>query len=246
MSSKSVGKFRIKMFDPHHSLKKPFNMVLLGKKASGKSTLMRDILHNLYKMGYKRVVVFSGTEVNNHFYSAHVPQHYIHYDLDLDVLANIISTQKQVHSAVSELEKKTGKSTNIDTRLVIVLDDVVYQRGILSNDLFRLIYFQGRHINISLIVASQYLMYVPVEHRGNIDFLVLMKETIPKNRIKLYDNFFGCFSDKNTFCYVLDQLTQNYEVCIHDNTKNESSPEKQVKWYKATLDIPPFTFPLVL
>ena len=246
MSAKVVDKFTIRCFEPRKALRKPFNMVVIGKKASGKSTFMRDILHNLYSLGYPRIVVFSGTEINNRFYSAHIPPQYIHYELDLETLANILSVQKQIHSAVVELEARLKKPTGIDTRLVIVLDDIVYQRGILSNDLFRLIFFQGRHYGVSLIVASQYLMYTPIESRPNIDFLVITKETIPKNRAKLYENFFGTFPDKNTFSYVLDRLTQNYEVCIHDSTINASRPDQQVFYYKAKLEIPPFMFRTLL
>lgn len=243
MSTRSVGKYRIQMFDPSRALRdKAFNIVLLGKKASGKSTLMRDILYHLYKSGYPRVVVFSGTESMNHFFSEYVPSQYIHYGLDVEVLTKIVHSQEQVHSAVKDLELKLGRKCGIDTRLCLVLDDIVFQRGVLAHDVFRRVFFQGRHFNISIILASQYLMFVPVEQRANIDYLVCMKENIPKNRVKLWESFFGCFDDKSAFFYVLDQLTQNYEVCILDNTGNESSPENQVKWYKAQLNLPHFKF----
>jgi len=241
-SGRTVGKFKISRFDPDTAFQKPFNMVLLGKKATGKSTLMKDIMYHLYKQGYPRVVVFSGTEQTNHFFSDHVPSVYIHNDLDLEVLSNVIDTQKQVVAAVKSTELKLDKPCGVDTRILIVLDDVVYQRGILANNIFRFIFFQGRHNNISLLLASQYLMYVPVEQRANIDFLVCMKENIPKNRYKLYESFFGCFEDRATFSYVLDQLTQNYEVCILDNTGTDLSPEHCVRWYKAELNVPQFKF----
>lgn len=242
MNTKSVGKYRIQKFDPDCAFGKPFNMVLLGKKATGKSTLMKDVLYHLHKQGFPRVVVFSGTEDSNHFFSNHVNKSYVHNDLDVDTLAGIVSTQKQVVAAVRDVEEKLQRPCGVDTRLVIVFDDVVYHKNILNNNVFRYIFFQGRHQNLSIILASQYLMYVPIEARANIDYLVCTKETIPKNRVKLYESFFGCFPDKHTFSNVLDQLTRNYEVCILDNTGTDLNPEKCVYWYKATLYLPPFMF----
>ena len=242
MAQKSVGKYRIQRFDPDVAFKEPFNMVLLGRKHTGKSCLMRDLLYHLNVQGYPRVVVFSGTEEGNHFFSRHVPNAYVYNQLDVDAISRIVETQKQVVAAVREVEEKTGKPCGIDARVLLVLDDVVYQKGALSNDVFRNIFFQGRHNKISLIIASQYLMYVPIEHRGNIDFLVCMKENIPRNKVKLYESFFGCFENKQVFSYVLDQLTRDYEVCILDNTCTDNDPNNCVRWYKADINLPTFKF----
>ena len=242
MFQKPVGKYSFRRFDPSSAFNKPFNMVLLGRKHTGKSCLMRDILYHLHRQGYPRIVIFSGTEEGNHFFSSHVPSAYVHNHLDIGVIQTIVDTQRQVIASVKEAEEKLGRPTGIDTRVVILLDDVVYQRGVLSNDTFRNIFFQGRHNNISLILAAQYLMYVPVEQRGNIDYLVVLREHIPKNKARLYESFFGCFPDSKTFYYVLDSLTQNYEVCVLDNTGSDTLPEHCVRFYKAQLNLPPFRF----
>lgn len=206
---------------------------------------MKDILYHMYKQGYPRVVVFSGTEEGNHFFSSILPAEYIHNSLDIDKVQQIIDTQKQIVAAVRDTEEKVGGTSGIDTRLLLVMDDIVFQRGALCNDTFRTIFFNGRHLNISLIVAAQYLMLIPIEHRGNIDFLFCLREPIIKNKVKLYESFFGCFPDKDTFSFVLDKLTQNYECCIFDNTKPNLEVDQCVKWYKAQLELPKFKYSTV-
>jgi hypothetical protein len=245
MATRRVGKLVIKKFDPLESLKKPFTMVLLGRRFTGKSTTMKDILYNLNMLNYPRIVVFSGTEESNHFFSSCVPTCYIHHQLNLETLASIIATQRQIVSAVRDVEAKLGRSCNIDTRLVLVFDDCVYQKNVLQNEHFRYIFFQGRHVHISIILSQQYLMYLPVEARGNVDFLICMRENIPKNRVKLYESFFGCFEDKATFFAALDQLTQNYECLILDNTGTTLNPEHMCRWYRATHPLPTFKFKIV-
>jgi len=54
-----------------------FNAVIVGKKGSGKSTVIQDMMYYLSKSNVPRICVFSGTEVANGFYSQHVPPTFI-------------------------------------------------------------------------------------------------------------------------------------------------------------------------
>lgn len=244
MSIKLVGKtkLKIKRFDPFSSFADPFNMVLIGHKHTGKSTLIKDFMFHLFKLKYPRVVVFSGTEESNHFFSSFVPPEYVYYGADIDIITNIISNQRDIVKSVSEAEEKLGSSCNVDVRLLIVLDDVMFNKTLLNHEVFRYIFFNGRHNKISIILSTQYLMWIPSEYRANIDHLVVLRENIPKNRIKLYESFMGCFESKQVFFSALDQLTNNFECMVLDTTQTELTPETMIKWYKAALTLPPFKF----
>lgn len=244
MTTRLVGKAKLKIqkFDPVASFKEPFNMVVLGHKHTGKSTFMKDIIYHLHKCQIPRIVVFSGTEDNNHFYSTCIPREYIYSGISMDVLQEIINSQREIVKTVRGIETKLGRGSGIDTRLVVVLDDCMYNKNLLNNETFRYIFMNGRHSEISIILSSQYLMWIPSEYRSNIDLLVCMRENIPKNRMKLYESFFGCFPDRQTFYTVLDQLTQNYECLILDTTGTELNPEAMIRWYKASHQLPRFVF----
>lgn len=232
----------LKRFDPAVHIKRDFTMVALGQRGTGKSSLMRDLLYHLHIQGYPRTVIFSGTEAANSFFSKFVPREYIHSGLDLDKLSDVWESQKQIVRSCRDAERRSGKSVKIDTRLVIYLDDVMYDRKVSRTKVITEIFLNGRHWNTTLVLSTQYIMLLDIACRSNVDFLFALKESKPKNRIRLYENFFGMFEKKQDFFNVLDQCTQNYECLVLDNTTPNTSIEKSVYWYKACVDIPPFVF----
>lgn len=232
----------LKRFDPSKQLASSFNMVIIGHKATGKSTLMRDLIYRLHCKGYPRIVVFSGTEEGNDFFSRCVPKAYIHNGMDLEKFKNIIDIQRKIVSSCREAEAQLGRSTNIDTRLVIILDDLMYKKAMTRSEIFGELFMNGRHWNISIILSTQYLMLLDIACRANVDYLLVLREMIPKNRQKLYDNFFGIFPKKQDFYNVLDACTKNYEALVLDNTNPNIQIEKCIFWYRAQYDLPPFTF----
>lgn len=233
---------KLRKFDPTSSLKKPFNMVILGHKHTGKSTLMRDMLYRLHNIEYPRVVVFSGTEEGNEFFSKCIPQPYIHGGLDIDKLTAIVNNQRRVIASCRDAESKLGRPTGVDSRLLIVLDDVMYKKNATKTEIFAELFMNGRHWNISIMISCQYVMSLDIACRSNVDILVCLRESVPRNRQKIHDNFFGCFARKQDFYNVLDQCTQNYEALILDNTEPNLEVEKCVMWYKAELSLPDFMF----
>lgn len=231
----------LKKFDPNQ-MSDCFNMVVIGHKGCGKSTLMRDLLYRLHMKGYPRVVVFSGTEEGNSFYSRCVPKAYIHHGLDLEKFKSIIDVQRKIVASCRDAESRLGRPTNIDTRLILVLDDLMYKKTMTRSEIFSELFLNGRHWSISLILSTQYLMSLDIACRSNVDYLFVLREMIPRNRQKLYDNFFGIFPRKQDFYHVLDACTRNYEALVLDNTNPNIQVEKSVFWYRSTLDLPPFMF----
>jgi hypothetical protein len=233
----------LKRFNPLEAFReKCFNMVIIGHKHTGKSTLVRDIAYRVHQLGFPRCVVFSGTEAGNSFYTSFIPSAYVHTGLDMSKLTSIVDAQRQVVANVRDAEKKAGGSVGVDTRLVIILDDIMYKRNATKSELFGELFMNGRHWQITLILTCQYVMLLDIACRSNIDYLMCLREAIPKNRIKLYENFFGCFPRRQDFFTVLDRCTQNYEGLVLDNTHPVLEIEKCVLWYKAEVSLPAFMF----
>lgn len=231
----------LKRFDPAN-MDACFNAVIVGKKNCGKSSIVKDLIYRLHCKGYPRIVVFSGTESGNEFFSKCVPKAYIHNGMDMDTFRHIIDVQRKIVTSCREAEAKLGRSTNIDTRLVIILDDLMYKKTMTKADIFAEVFMNGRHNSLSIILTTQYLMSLDIACRSNVDYLFVLRETIPKNRQKLYDNYFGVFPRKQDFYHVLDACTQNYECLVLNNTIPNMQIEKCVSWYKAQVDLPPFMF----
>lgn len=233
----------IPRFDPKRLCHRPFTMCLIARRHSGKTNLIKDLLYHLHCSGYPRCVVFNGTEEGNEEYGRILPRAYVHGGhFRLEKLQKIVDTQKVIVKACRKTQRECQVDPGVDTRLLVVLDDLMFQKNITRCELFNELFFNGRHWNISLILSSQYVMSLDIGCRSNVDYLVCLQEQIPRNRQKLYDNFFGMFDDKKDFFRVLDWCTRDYSCMILDSTTNSMSIEDSIRWYRAQYPVPAFTF----
>jgi len=228
----SSSSLLVKKFNPTKATTKNCNMLFIGKRNSGKSVLIRDMLYHLNRSKIPRIVVFSGTEDSTGYYGQYVPDAFIFSTLDLDVLEKIVEKQKKLTS-----DKKFGRiPADTDTRLVLLLDDVGFDKKVLKSTTIREVMMNGRHLGITFMLALQYSMDISPDLRTNIDYVFSMRDNIPKNVAKLYENFFGVFETLAQFRTVFEQCTQNYEVLCLDNTNPCAPLGESVQWYKAKLD----------
>ena len=69
-------------------------VVLIGRRDTGKSFLVRDLLY--YHQDIPIGTVISGTEAGNGFFAAHVPKLFIHDEYNTAIIENILKRQKTV------------------------------------------------------------------------------------------------------------------------------------------------------
>lgn len=219
-------------FDIKKSCSGLFNAIVIGKKHTGKSTLIQDLLFFSAKTGIPRVCVFSGTEESNGFYKQYVPGTFIFDDTDVENrLEAIVQNQKDL-----AMMKQMGRvDKNLDTRIVIVLDDVGYKKEVLKSKIIRQIFMNGRHHHITLIVACQYCMNVAVDLRTNADYVYVLKQNSVGSIKNLHESFFGSFEKKKDFQTVLEACTQNYQCLVLNNTRPTTKISDVCFWYKAKL-----------
>lgn len=217
-------------FDVKQCCTKLFNAIVVGKKHTGKSTLIQDILFYLSKNGVPRACVFSGTEESNGFYKQFVPGTFIFDDKDVESrLEVIVENQKKL-----AMQKQLGEvDPRLDTRIVIVLDDVGYKKDVLKSEIIRQIFMNGRHHHVILIVACQYCMDVGVDLRTNVDYVYVLKQNSVSSIKNLHENYFGTFDKRKEFQTVLDACTQNYQCLVLDNTRPSTMVSDVCFWYKA-------------
>ena len=67
-------------------------IVLIGRRDTGKSFLVRDLLY--YHQDIPIGTVISGTEAGNSFFAAHVPKLFIHEEYNTAIIENILKRQK--------------------------------------------------------------------------------------------------------------------------------------------------------
>lgn len=205
-------------------------IVLIGRRDTGKSFLVQDLM--FYHQDIPIGTVISGTEAGNGFFAAHVPKLFIHDAYNSAIIENILKRQKAVLKQVKK-EMETFKKTSIDPRTFVVLDDCLYDSKWTKDIMMRLLFMNGRHWKIMLVITMQYPLGIPPNLRTNIDYVFILREPYIANRKRIYDNYAGMFPTFESFTQVMDQCTENYEcLVIHNNSKSNKLNE-QVYWYKA-------------
>jgi len=205
-------------------------VVLIGKRNTGKSFLVRDLLstHTSLPIG----TVISATEKVNKFYSNMIPHILIHDEFQPKIIENVVKRQEAVFDKKQQ-EVDTYGGSSIDTRAFLILDDCLYDSSWAKDKNIRFLFMNGRHIHCMFIITMQYPLGVPPSLRTNIDYVFILRENYLSNRKRIYENFAGMFPTFETFCTVMDQCTQNYECLVIDNTKSSTKLEEVVFWYKA-------------
>ena len=70
--------------------------VFIGKRETGKSYLVKDLLY--YHQDIPIGTVISGTEAGNGFYAQHVPKLFIHEEYNTAIIENILKRQRARHT----------------------------------------------------------------------------------------------------------------------------------------------------
>jgi hypothetical protein len=205
-------------------------VVLIGRRDTGKSYLVRDLL--FYQQDIPIGTVISGTEAGNSFYGEHVPKLFIHEEYSSGIIENILKRQRQCMKQVHQ-EIQMYKKSNIDPRAFCILDDCLYDNSWTKDKLMRLLFMNGRHWKIMLIITMQYPLGIPPNLRTNIDYVFILREPYINNRKRIYENYAGMFPTFEAFSQVMDQCTENYECLVINNNSKSNKLTDQIFWYKA-------------
>jgi hypothetical protein len=204
--------------------------VFIGKRETGKSFLVKDLLYFHKKVPIGTVI--SGTEGANQFYGKMVPSLFIHDEYTPAVVANAVKRQKLVVKKKMKEEHLYGKS-NINPSAFLILDDCLYDNSWVKDVNIRSLFMNGRHYKMLFIITMQYALGIPPNLRTNIDYVFILRENYVSNRKKLYEHYAGMFPTFEIFCQVMDQCTEDFNCLVINNNAKSNKLEEQVFWYKA-------------
>jgi len=204
--------------------------VLIGRRDTGKSFLVRDLLY--YHQDIPIGTVISGTEEGNGFYGKLVPKLFIHNEYNTAIIENILKRQRGVLKTIKK-EMEQFKRSNVDPRTFVILDDCLYDNSWARDKMMRLLFMNGRHWKVMLLITMQYPLGIPPTLRTNIDYVFILREPYIANRKRIYENYAGMFPTLESFCQVMDQCTENFECLVINNNAKSNKLQDQVFWYKA-------------
>ncbi len=220
----------LKKFDIK-SIKSDKVCVFIGKRETGKSFLVKDLLY--YHRHLPIGTVISGTEGANKFYGHMVPEVFIHDEYTPQLVANAMTRQKKVVSRMTN-EMEVYKKSNINPWAFLILDDCLYDSSWTRDSNIRSFFMNGRHYKTLFIITMQYALGIPPNLRTNIDYVFILRENYVSNRKRIYENYAGMFPTFDIFCQVMDQCTEDYNCLVINNNAKSNKLEEQVFWYKAS------------
>ena len=200
-------------------------VVFIGKRETGKSFLVRDMLY--YKQDIPVGTVISGTEAANSFYGSMMPGLFIHGEFTEEIINNYLKRQRRI------VKEYNANSKTVDPRAFFILDDCLYDNSWIKNKNIRAMFMNGRHYKSLFIITMQYALGIPPNLRTNIDYVFILRENIQANRKRIWEQYAGMFPSFDIFCQVMDQCTEDFECLVINNNSKSNKLEEQVYWYKA-------------
>lgn len=220
----------VKAFRLADACSKPANFILLGRRNTGKSVMISEILYHMARSGFPRALVFSATEgVNRHYEQFGIPKQFIFTQFSEDILRKLYNNQVKLF----QMQERGEIPANRDLRVVVVIDDFGFNRAMYTTAFMNELFMNCRHVRISVILALQHAMVIPPAIRGQIDILIALREVTKAKREVIYKEYFSCFDDFGIFDSVMKQLTNNYKGMVFDNRQPDQDISKILFYVRA-------------
>lgn len=209
------------------------SIVMVAKRGSGKSVLVKDILKR-----YSDIpggIILAPTDRMNSFYGKFFPSIYIHYEYKSEIIERILKRQEKIRAKCDEKEKQKKK---LDPRAILVMDDCLSTKGTWSKDQnIMKVFFDGRHYKLMYILTMQFPLGIQPELRSNFDYIFLLSEDYVSNLKRLFDHYAGMFPSFDVFRQVFNQVTADYGALVIVNRGARASVLDKVFWYKANPNV---------
>ena len=197
-------------------------MILIGKKKSGKTTLLFNIVKH-HADTIRIIIVFSGSEGGNHQYERQcIPHKFIQI--------------KNVHGMLA-CAWKILKTYGRGALLVfddLPLDQLNYQAA------FKELAIMNRHHNAGVIVLSHYINQLMPLFKSNATTVAVMADNNTTNHQKYYETFFGTFHSVSDFRANFKKYTTNHSALVAFQETQSYDVEKVVSFYKTEKITTPF------
>jgi hypothetical protein len=197
-------------------------MIVIGKRSSGKTDLVRNLLPHL-NSSCNLIVGGIIKYIDN---EETIPEY------NEQKVADFISKQKKALRKARE----TGDTTLVP-HACVVFDNYLYSNTWSRSRSIMSLFTNGVCLKTKLILTMQYAIALPPVLRNNIDYVFIFGGNNESHRKRIYDFYaYWIFPSFEEFCQALDKITSvPYTCMVINNTLRSKKLEDNVMWYKANL-----------
>ena len=202
----------------------PFSMMISGRSGSGKSNCLMNLLtnENLLKNYFHYIVVFSPTagKYDDSYKVLKLPSENFKNDFSADDLDNLIESRKEL------IDKKGIEWVVKNSRVLIILDDVIADRSFLNSPEALKMFALLRHYQVAIIVLMQSYNKLPRALRINANGTIVFPSTQSEIEV-LLDEITPAGLQKKEFKKVIDYCTEGRYDFLYINSHAE--PNKRIR-----------------
>lgn len=212
--------------------------IILGKRYSGKSHLLKFILYHMQSIPVG--IVVCRTEYMNKSYKKFIPAATLQHEYSDKLLAQYVTRQMDETDRFENEKEKFGYSS-CNPEAFLIFDDVLDDTKWCRNTDIKFIFYNGRHAKITFFLCMQHPLGIPPSLRTQSDYVFIFNDENIENRKKIYAQYCGMFPSFAIFNKVMRDITGNYCCLVVDNTNPRAEHiNEKVFWYKAPVSIPKF------
>lgn len=210
----TVNRAAYNMFRPGYTI------VLYGPRRSGKSKLIKNICQRM-RHYFPEVVVFTMTKCSGEYFS-YIPYCRVIEGLDEELLEKLIEEQ------MNKKAKLTRGEDVGNFNLLIIIDDCMAE-GLRYKKSFNRLFYNGRHSNITLIVAVQDVRGIAPSATINADVVCTFSLPDRRGRDTMREKFCDYLTDDEfDSLYDNPQINKKYHVVMFDIAHRYNPLDKRI------------------
>ena len=202
----------------------PFSMMISGRSGSGKTNVLLNILtkDNMYNKYFHYIVVYSPTagKYDDLYKVLKLPEENFKNDFSAEDLNNLIESRKQL------IDKKGIEWVVKNSRVLIILDDVIANRDFLNSPEALKMFALLRHYQVAIIVLMQSYNKLPRALRINSNATIVFPSTQSEVEV-LLDEITPSGLTKKQFTKVIEYCTDGRYDFLYIN--NHAEPDKRIR-----------------
>lgn len=202
------------------SLESDSSVLIVGKRGTGKTILIRDILYHNRDIPYGTII-----SPTDYLYNEYIPKIFIHNKYRHEIGRNIINRQRDM---IEKCHDKLSCLKDADFSAFCVFDDSLYfYDG--DEECVKHLYMYNTCYKTLLINSTTNDKNMNPELRKHIDYVFIFRSDNMSDRKSLYDKYYNnnVFTSFEMFDFFMNKYTNDNNCIVINKNSNK------IYWYKA-------------